>query len=327
MYTKILSERYIFEAAKIIRNGGVVVFPTETVYGVGANIYNEYAVRKVFKSKNRPADNPLIVHVASVDEVEKLCSNIPHIFNKLVDKFWPGPLTIILKKKDYISNLVSGGLDTVAVRMPSSFLARKLIKYSNVPICAPSANISGRPSATKFEHTKDLVGRVNAIVKGEDCNVGLESTVLDLTKEVPVILRKGYVTKEELEKTIGKVNEYKKGDEIISPGLKYKHYAPKTDVIIIDAEEEKLIEFYKKNKNFVFVVPPEYKNMINMERVVKFYNYYDNDYGAKNLFDLLHVLDRKKYEKICFVKIDNVGVGSAVMDRLLRAASGEIIKL
>ncbi len=327
MYTKLLNKYSLNEAVTIIKKGGVVVFPTETVYGIGARINSNRAVSGIFKAKMRPADNPLIVHVSDKSQVNYLVSDIPDVFYKLVSAFWPGPLTLILKKSEYVSDLVSAGLDTVAIRMPNNAIARNLIKRVGVPICAPSANISGTPSATKFIHTSPLIGRVNAIVDGEGCEVGLESTVLDITKEVPVLLRKGYVTKEDIESVIGKIDVFKTGDKIISPGLKYKHYSPKTNVVILRGSEENVMAFYNKHSNSVFVVPPYYKKLLKEKNVVKFYESGDILMGANNVFSLLHELDLKKYDIIFFVDINSKGVSEAVMDRLYRASNNEIIEL
>ncbi len=328
MYTKLLNKYSLNEAVKIIKKGGVVVFPTETVYGIGARINSNRGVSGIFKAKRRPADNPLIVHVSDKSQVDYLVSDIPDVFYKLVDAFWPGPLTLILKKSEMVSDLVSAGLDTVAIRMPRNTIARNLIKRAGVPICAPSANLSGRPSATKFIHSKPLIGRVNAIIDGQGCEVGLESTVLDITKDVPVLLRKGYVTKEDIESVIGKIEVYKTGDKIISPGLKYKHYSPKTKVIIIRGTEKKILEFYAKQNNAIFVVPPEYKELLKEQRTIKFYETGDDLMGANRVFSLLNELDSKKYDIIFFVDIsNNKGVSEAVMDRLYRASNNEIIEL
>ncbi len=327
MYTKLLDKYSVNEAVKIIKKGGVVVFPTETVYGIGARIDSVRGVSGIFKAKMRPADNPLIVHVSDERQVKQLVSEIPDVFYKLIDKFWPGPLTLILKKSDNISDLVSAGLDTVAIRMPSNVIARNLIKRSGVPVCAPSANLSGRPSATRFKHTEPLIGRVNAIINGDGCEVGLESTVLDITKSVPVLLRKGYVTKKDIESVIGEIDEYKKGDKIISPGLKYKHYSPTTSVVVLRGTENRLLDFYEKSENAIFVVPPEYKQMLKKDRVIKFYESGDKLMGANRLFSLLNELDTKKYDIIFFVDINSEGVSAAVKDRLYRAANYEIIEL
>ena len=210
-----IDEAEIKKQAKLLKEGNTVIFPTETVYGLGANALDENAVKKIYEAKGRPSDNPLIVHISSKEEVYKLANDISDKAKVLMSKFWPGPLTMIFKKKDIVPQRTSGGLDTVAIRMPSHKIARELIKQAGIPIAAPSANISGRPSPTKGEHVcAEMNGRVSGIVVGGDCNFGLESTVIDMTMDIPMILRPGSVTKEQLEVEIGQV--------LIDPSLENK---------------------------------------------------------------------------------------------------------
>ena len=233
--------------SNLIKNGEVIVFPTETVYGIGANALDTEAVRKIFLAKGRPSDNPLIVHVADKKDIEQIAVIQTAVEQKLIDAFMPGPITIILKKKTIIPNIVSAGLDTVGIRMPSNEIAQKIIKTSQVPIAAPSANISGRPSGTKISDIREeLESRVSAIVDGGDSNIGLESTVVKVIDDVPVILRPGKVTPEQIEKVIGKVRIDSKVFEKLledekpeSPGVKYRHYAPKTKCKLIYSTKEK----------------------------------------------------------------------------------------
>ena len=241
METKILStsEYDIALAGKILSDGGLVAFPTETVYGLGADALNEEAVKNIYLAKGRPSDNPLIVHIAEKEDIFPLVKEITPKAQALIDKFFPAPLTIILPKSSKIGSTVSGGLDTVAIRMPQNKTARSLIKVAGTPIAAPSANTSGLPSPTRAKHViDDMSGKIDAIINGEDCEFGVESTVITLATETPTILRPGAITKEMLEAVIGKVEvaaavleEMKKDEVAASPGMKYKHYAPKALLI------------------------------------------------------------------------------------------------
>ena len=239
----------IKKQAEILKAGKTVIFPTETVYGLGANALDEDAVSKIYEAKGRPSDNPLIVHIGDKKQIYNLVCDVPEQAEIVMDKFWPGPITIILKKKDIIPERTSGGLDTVAIRMPSNKIASALINEANLPIAAPSANISGRPSPTRGVHVYEQMNhRVSGIIMGNDCVYGLESTVLDLTGDIPTILRPGSITKEQLEKELGNVQLdpalAKKEDNIKAkaPGMKYTHYSPNADVYIVDGEQSKVID-------------------------------------------------------------------------------------
>lgn len=240
---------YLKEAADIIYNGGVVAFPTETVYGLGANALNDEAVEKIFNAKGRPQDNPLIVHVSSKD-INNLVKDVPEVAQKLINRFWPGPLTIILNKKEIIPNRTSANLDTIGIRMPNDKIALKLIELSRCPIAAPSANISGRPSPTEVERcVEDLSGRIDYILGGERSNVGVESTIVDCTVDPPMVLRPGGVTLEMLQEVCEDIKIDKaiqgKPDENLkpkAPGMKYRHYAPKAKLKIIKGNKQKTIE-------------------------------------------------------------------------------------
>jgi L-threonylcarbamoyladenylate synthase len=239
MKTKIFSSRQIKEAAELIMRGELVAFPTETVYGLGADGLNPTAVRKIFLAKGRPSDNPLIVHIAQKErlgEIAIIPSSKKVMIERLIDRFWPGPLTIILKKREVIPKEVTAGLSTVAVRMPKNKVALSLIRHSGVPIAAPSANISGKPSGTCFEHVlDDFDGKISGIVKSKECDIGLESTVLDLTARVPLILRPGGVTYESLKKVVPSVKFFEsKSKKPKSPGIKYKHYSPDAEIILFE---------------------------------------------------------------------------------------------
>ncbi|HAA64145.1 MAG TPA: threonylcarbamoyl-AMP synthase, partial [Thermoanaerobacter sp.] len=237
-------------AAKVIKEGGLVAFPTETVYGIGANSFNEEAIKKIFIAKGRPQDNPLIVHIAELEQIYDLVKEVPQKAKTLMKKFWPGPLTLIFKKSQKVPYVNTAGMDTVAIRMPSNTIAHLLIKRAEVPISAPSANVSGKPSPTDASHViEDLYGKVDVIIDGGKCDVGVESTVLDLTEKVPVILRPGAVTLEMLREVIGNVEVdpslLKKPQEDLkpkSPGMKYKHYSPNAEVYIVTGDLEKVVK-------------------------------------------------------------------------------------
>lgn len=299
----------ISSAAKIINNNGLVAFPTETVYGLGANALSSKAVRKIFVAKGRPCDNPLIVHCASKKEVYKLAKDIPLYAKLLMNKFWPGPLTLVLKKKAIVPKEVTGGLDTVAVRMPANKIALALIKAAGVPIAAPSANLSGKPSPTNVKHVfDDLNGRIDAIIDGGKTKIGVESTVLDLTTNPPTLLRPGKISIEELESVIGLIALHTsvKG-KVKSPGMKYKHYSPKAQIIIAknQLEIKKIVAKFKNKKIAIFRLN-KHQNTI-----------------AKNLFAYLREFDKKHIDIIICEPLDKIskkGIGLAVLDRLKRAA-------
>ncbi len=267
--------RKISHAAEIIRNGGLVAFPTETVYGLGADALNSKAVKKIFNAKKRPANDPIIVHVYSTKQVKKISEEIPNNAETLMKKFWPGPLTLILKKSKIVPKEVTSGLDTVAVRMPSHPVARALIRFAKTPIAAPSANLFGKTSPTKAVHVKDdLNGRIDVILDGGSTNIGVESTVLDLTSRVPTLLRPGGINLEELRKILGKVQvhptakaEKRKIKVMKSPGMMYRHYAPNADVVIFeygknnDVKIKKILREYKdKDKKVALVLTKSKKN-------------------------------------------------------------------
>lgn len=328
----------IKEFAHILRAGGTVIFPTETVYGLGANAIDENAVVKIYEAKGRPSDNPLIVHIADKDDIYNLALEINENAKLVMDKFWPGPITIILKKKDIVPLKTSGGLDTVAVRMPSHPIALSLIKESGVPIAAPSANISGRPSPTDEKNVcEEMSGRVDGIILGGDSSVGLESTVLDLTGEIPMILRPGGITLEDLTEVLGKVEVdpaiLEKNDNIVAkaPGMKYTHYAPKASVYIVAGEEDNVI-----NKINELVVEGSNNGikvgvMCNNKNISK-YNGEVIGLGenlneiAFNLFKVLREMDKRNVDIVYSESFENTGIGQAVMNRLVKAAGYKFIK-
>lgn len=334
MQTKILStsEYDIALAGEILAKGGLVAFPTETVYGLGANAFDEEAVKKIYAAKGRPSDNPLIVHVSAKEDIAPLVREITPRAQALIDAFFPAPLTVILPKSEKIGKVVSGGLDTVAVRMPENETARRVIKAAGCPVAAPSANTSGLPSPTKAKYViDDMSGKIDAIIDGGDCEFGVESTVITLATEIPTVLRPGAITKEMLEEVIGKVEiaaavlEGMKNDEIAaSPGMKYRHYAPKAKVVIVDADKKTYEDFVNSRKN-AFALCFEGDN-VTVPKIT--YGRENDDLSqARELFDALRQLDEMGAEKV-YARIPHItGVGMAVYNRLIRAAAFNIIDL
>lgn len=332
METQILLKSEIKKAADIIKNNGTVIFPTETVYGLGANALNEEAVKKIFVAKGRPSDNPLIVHISKFEDVYDFVLEIPENAKKLANAYWPGPMTLVMKKKDNIPNVVSAGLDTVGIRLPENKIARKLIKLSGCPIAAPSANLSGSPSPTTFEHVfSDMNGRVDAIIKGKECNVGVESTVIDVTEEVPVILRPGGITAKMIRKVCGDVKVAKGVDGIEneekpkSPGMKYKHYAPKCEIILVDKDEnqvENMKREYEKAEtdNKVVICTRKNKKAFKGMNVLCIGNSKKPETIARKLFYVFRKCDELKHEIAIMEAVDEEGIGMAIMNRARRAA-------
>ncbi len=334
MNTKLFgtSEYDIAEAGRMIAEGKLVAFPTETVYGLGADALNEEAVRNIYLAKGRPSDNPLIVHIAEKEDIAPLVKEVTPKAKALIDAFFPAPLTVILNKSDKVGKVVSGGLDTVAVRMPKNEIARKLIKASGCPIAAPSANTSGLPSPTRVKYViDDMMGKIDGIIDGGDCEFGVESTVITLATEVPTLLRPGAVTKEMIEAVIGEITvapavlEGMKNDEVAaSPGMKYKHYAPKAKVVIVNADKEQYEKFVNAQKN-AFALCFDDDN-ITIPKVT-FGKENDDLSQAKELFDALRELDEMGAKKV-YARIPHKdGVGMAVYNRLIRAAAFDIIDL
>lgn len=334
METKLFgtSEYDIAEAGKMIAEGKLVAFPTETVYGLGANALNEEAVRNIYLAKGRPSDNPLIVHIAEKEDIVPLVKEVTPKAKALIDAFFPAPLTIILNKSDKVGKVVSGGLDTVAVRMPKNEIARKLIKASGCPIAAPSANTSGLPSPTRVKYViDDMMGKIDGIIDGGDCEYGVESTVITLATDVPTLLRPGAITKEMIEAVIGEITvapavlEGMKNDEVAaSPGMKYKHYAPKAKVVIVNADKKEYEEFVNAQKGAFALCFDD--DEVTIPKVT-FGRENDDLSQAKELFDALRELDEMGAKKV-YARIPHKdGVGMAVYNRLIRAAAFDIIDL
>ena len=337
MKTEILkaTEESIEKAVAIIKNGGVVGLPTETVYGLGANALDSSAVEKIFEAKGRPKDNPMIVHVSSVDEVYPLVKEFPEEAKKLAEKYRPGPLTIIMPKSENIPARTSGNLDTVAVRMPSHPVMRKVIEKSGCPIAAPSANLSGSPSPTNAKYVfDDMDGRIELILDGGECEVGLESTVITLAAEKPRLLRPGGITPEQLEEVLGEIvideavkSKLEENAKASSPGMKYKHYAPKIKVVIIKADKEKYAEYvsFHRENAAALCFEDDAQNM--PVPTVTYGRSDDSSSQAKRLFDALRELDETGAE-IAFAHCpSDEGVGLAVYNRLLRSAGFEVVEL
>ena len=323
MKTRILSttENDIAEAAGIIQQGGLVAFPTETVYGLGADALNAEAVAKVYEAKGRPSDNPMIVHIARASDIGQLTPMLSEDIVNLIDNFWPGPLTMVLKKKAGVPDRTTGGLDTVAVRMPDSEAALELIREADCPIAAPSANISGRPSPTRAgDVIADMNGRIDAVIQGDDCRVGIESTVLDMTGDTPVILRPGIITAEDIEAVL-KDKQGEDGDiRPKAPGMKYKHYAPKADMVVIEGQRDKVKAEIERLKGLnerlgskVGVILFEEKAFVE---------------AAHDFFAKLRDLDNEEVDLILAGALSDFdGVGFAVMNRMLKSAGYNIVKV
>ncbi len=335
MKTLFLKESDIDKAAEIIKNGGLVAIPTETVYGLAADALNGEAVAKIFKAKGRPMDNPLIVHISDISQAERLVSDFPRKARALAESFWPGPLTMVLPKSALIPDEVSAGLSTVAVRFPSHPIARALISASS-PLAAPSANLSGSPSPTTAKHVyEDMNGRIDAIIDGGECEVGVESTVITLAEETPTLLRPGGITLEQLREKIGDVNAHSSilkplddGMNAASPGMKYKHYSPKAEVILLKGTQKDFLSYvsshaddktavmcYDEEKDFF----PE--NGITLGGM--------NDYAshARRLFTSLREADRRGFNRVYAHCPSTEGIELAVCNRMLRAAAFRVIEL
>ena len=327
-------------ATEILINGGTVAFPTETVYGLGANALDQEALNKIFQAKGRPSDNPLIVHISKKKDLYSLVREVPEGADLLMEKFWPGPLTLVFKKSQIVPDIVTAGLDTVAIRMPSHPIAKTLIEISGIPIAAPSANLSGKPSPTQAAHViEDLSGKVDVIISGGSCSVGLESTVLDLTEDIPVILRPGGVTLEDLQEVLGNVRTDKgiEGDTTAipkSPGMKYTHYAPRAEVVIITGEIKDIVatinnlkkESEKNNLKVGIMATDETKDNYVDAVVLSMGSREKPESIAENIFAILRRFDEKGVDIILTEGIEAKDIGHAVMNRLMKAAGYHVIK-
>lgn len=325
--------------SELLKNGETVIFPTETVYGLGANALDENAVKKIYEAKGRPSDNPLIVHIHNKDLIYDLSKDIDDKAKKVIDKFWPGPFTVILKKNDKVPKTTTGGLDTVAIRMPKNDIALELLRECNLPIAAPSANISGKPSPTNGKHVVDSMnGRVAGIIIGDDCDYGLESTVVDFTEEIPMILRPGSITKKDLENVIGKVEidpsllNHEDNKKAKAPGMKYKHYSPDAEVFIVSGKNDDVIE--KINS----LIDENDKNglksgVLCLEKNKKKYKGKVISLGenfkevGRNLFNSLITMDNEKINVVYSEEFLDDEVGMAIMNRLLKSSGYKVIRV
>ena len=321
---------YAQRASQVLKNGGLVAIPTETVYGLAANALDEKAVEKIYLAKGRPSDNPLIVHISSFAEWEPLVQTIPEKAKKIADTFWPGPLTIILPKSDLVPNRTSGNLATVAVRMPAHPAARAIIAASGLPLAAPSANISGFPSPTKAEYViDDMNGRIDMIVDGGDSAVGVESTVITFAGDMPEILRPGGITPEQIEGVIGKIrinsavlHPLQSGEKAESPGMKYKHYAPKAQITIYTGSKKGYFRLLEEKKaEGVYALCFQEDQASCPVPCVTMGSEKDPLSQAVRLFDALRELDEQGAQKVLARCPDETGVGLAVCNRLFRAAA------
>ena len=349
METKIIKiDRYNFdiqdlkEGAEILKAGGLVAFPTETVYGLGADGLKDEASSKIFSAKGRPCDNPLIIHIADLDALKVLTKTIPERGFTLAKQFWPGPLTLIFDKSKAVPYSTTGGLKTIAIRMPSHPIAHELIKASGVYVAAPSANTSGRPSPTRAEHVADdLGGKIDYIIDGGKVDIGLESTIVDVTGSTPVVLRPGYITTVMIEDVVGRVivdktittKSYKPNIIAKAPGMKYKHYAPKGELIIFEGKVDKVIK--KINEVTKERLEENYKvGIIATDETIEFYKKgdvknigtrKDEETIARGLFEILREFDDDGVDYIFTESFSSSNLGQAIMNRLLKAAGYHIL--
>ena len=340
------SDEDLRKAAEIIKAGGLVAFPTETVYGLGGNALNKFAAKAIYEAKGRPSDNPLIVHIAKTEELTDIAMNFPLPARKLAEAIWPGPMTMVLPKFDVVPDETTGGLNTVAIRCPANDAARRLIEYSGVPIAAPSANISGRPSPTRWEHVKaDLDGKIDAVIMGEPCVGGIESTVVDMTEELPLILRPGLITPERISEVTGLFCDYdpaiKDNAEYVNmalldpmtpkeelekkttlvpkaPGMKYKHYAPKAQMQIYSGSKENIMHAIDRDCAILEEAGCKVRTIL----------YEEAQQAARNLFADLRAADEDECDVILASALsDDESVAYSVMNRMLKSAGYNITEV
>ncbi len=337
------------EAAEVIRRGGLVVFPTETVYGLGANALDREAVIKIFEAKNRPMDNPLIVHVCELDEFEMLARSLPEEAYRIAEKLWPGPVTLVVWRSEVVPSEVTAGLPKVAIRMPSHPVASNLIRHSGVPIAAPSANLAGRPSPTTAQHViQDLYGRVDLIIDGGETLLGVESTIIDLTAKPPELLRPGPIPVEDLERVLGleiRVSDYARGlsemEMAVSPGVKYRHYAPETPIKLVESESyddlrgyaakvARIAENYSSRGLKIVILASRETSRYYSEKGLRVLelgsrgNLYE---VARSLFKVLRKLDKLRPNLALCEGFEEKGLGLTIMNRLRKACRHDIIRI
>lgn len=338
-----IQDEKLLEAANILQMGGLVAFPTETVYGLGANALDEAAANKIYTAKGRPSDNPLIAHIADWKEVERLVAVVPETGKKLMEAFWPGPLTLIFEKSDLVPYGTTGGLDTVAVRMPDDPVARRLITLAGVPLAAPSANTSGRPSPTTADHVyQDMNGRIDMIIDGGAVGIGVESTIVDVSGEIPTILRPGAVTIEMLKEVVQEVvidpallAPMREDIRPKAPGMKYRHYAPKADMTLVEgqrdlvtAEINRLSDLAVKQGSRVGIIcTDESKCSYTQGMVRSLGKRSQEDMIAHNLYAVLREFDDLQVEVIFSESFSTEQLGQAIMNRLTKAAGYHVLKV
>lgn len=332
-----IDPQIIQRAGDIIKNGGLVVFPTETVYGLGGNALTQDSAEKIYKAKGRPSDNPLIVHIAELEDMKKLVKEMPEEIYRLAEAFWPGPLTVILEKSDLVPKKTTGGLNTVAIRMPDHDAALAFIKAAGGYVAAPSANSSGRPSPTLASHAlEDLDGMVDLILDGGLTGIGIESTIVDLTGEKPTILRPGAITKDMLEKILGEVQQ---DPDLLNqdtlppkaPGMKYTHYAPKGELFIVSGDSEKVVEHinelvHTSDKLCGVLATEETKDRYIADSVKSLGARRKEEEIARRMYKLLREFDEEKIEVIYSESFEGSELGQAIMNRLLKAAGHKVLK-
>ena len=337
---KNIDEAVLKEAGKIIKDGGLVAFPTETVYGLGGDALNKESSCKIYEAKGRPSDNPLIVHICNMDDLKPIVEEIPEDVYRLAEAFWPGPLTIIMKKSKLVPKETTGGLETVAVRMPSHPVALKFIEYAGGYVAAPSANVSGRPSPTRAKYViEDMTGRIDMILDGDGIDIGLESTIVDMTGEIPMILRPGYITSDMLEKVLGEVDTDKTildincKDAPKAPGMRYRHYAPKGQLTIVEGDVTKTIDkineltgqAHIKGEKVGIIGTEETRNKYMGDSVKSVGKRNDEEAIARTLYAILREFDDEGVTVIYSESFSECSMGQAIMNRLLKAAGHQII--
>ena len=335
-------ETVLKQAGEILKSGGLVAFPTETVYGLGGDGLNARSSEKIYAAKGRPSDNPLIIHISDMESLDRIVSYVPEKARKLAEKYWPGPLTMIFQKSEEVPLETTGGLDSVAVRMPSHETARMLIRYGGGYVAAPSANTSGRPSPTKASHViEDLNGKVEMILDGGEVGIGLESTIVDFTEEIPVILRPGYINQEMLEEVLGQVRMDKgllitdTGIRPKAPGMKYRHYAPKAQLTIIEGNTEAVVQEINRRcqdgeaagLRAGVIGTDETVSAYHAQVVKSIGTRQDEESIARHLFGILREFDEEKVDMIFSESFEPPRMGQAIMNRLLKAAGHHIIKV
>ncbi len=329
-------------AGEIIRQGGLVAFPTETVYGLGGDGLNRESSRKIYAAKGRPSDNPLIVHICRSEDLEAIVSEVPEAARKAAQAFWPGPLTMIFRKSDKVPYETTGGLDTVAVRFPSHRVAQKLIEYSGGFVAAPSANRSGRPSPTVAKYvTEDMEGRIEMIIDGGEVGIGLESTIIDMTVMPPQILRPGYVTRQMLAEVLGEVDtdvtimSSDSGQAPRAPGMKYRHYAPKGELVIVEGDAKAVAAYInaqaqadrRAGRKTGVIATDETLEQYRADSVKGVGTRADEETIARHLFTALREFDDEGVDSIYSEGFESDGLGQAIMNRLLKAAGHRVVRL